>query len=131
MERVTQDIGRRPKRLDEVKILLTLELQPEHLYTQIGVYSAKSDGHVGGGREAKYKPHIEVPMQNPPDLIFNRPRQPPTTEHMGAELAAIWKVHNARLQRKEEKMLPLPSWKVQIAKWWYGEATGAVRGSEV
>ena len=40
VERVKLEKGRRPKRLDEVKIHLTLELQPIHVYTKSGGYSA-------------------------------------------------------------------------------------------
>ena len=71
---------------------------------------------------------IEVPMPNSPELMFNRPKLPFTTEHIGAELAKVWEVHKARIQRDEEEMPDLPDWIVQLAKWKYDEATRAVQG---
>ena len=130
VQRRTQDLGRRPRRMDEVKHIPVLAPSPSDHYQTIGVYSAKPGCLVGETMEEKFELAIKVPMPNSPELMFNRPKLPSTTEHIGADLAKFWEVFNARIQRREQEMPPLLNWIVQLARWKYEEATTAVRGYE-
>ena len=117
------ELGRTPRRGDDVRSELNLELPAPGVYREIGVYT---EARVPSQETAaRFDLVFSLSPSRFVETDFRRPAEPVVVSHIGTNLGKLWEVYVAR-QARGECVADLPPSAIQLAKWKYGAATHAV-----
>ena len=124
VQRCKSELGRTPRRGDDVRSELNLQLPAPGVYQEIGVYTqARVPSQETAARfdlVFSFSPSRFV------ETDFRQPAEPAVVSHISTNLGKLWKAHVARQARDENEFADLPRSAIQLAKWKYGAATHAV-----